>query len=261
MNRLILFFILLINFFVFAENTGLKIKIKRIPPSIITSSSSNIIKLIRKPPSKKRHHAGIIINISRYKKIHPQSPTFYYTAFEHTFSGKKTNRILDSTGRTISACKSDFYRFLVQQGSGILEDGRSINIVRGERFQLLPKNCLGITKSGYRVIPYHTLAVNPREMPYGNVYFIPKTRGIRLPNGTIHDGFWFAHDTGAAFTGTIQHKIDLYVKNKTGQHIFESKNIKSHHPIKIYQVDYTTRLKVYKKYKRFLINENKRKRR
>jgi len=235
------------------------IKIKRIPPSIATHSTSNIIKLVRKPPSKKRLHTGIAINLSKYKKLYPQSPTFYYTAFEHTFTGKKTNRILDRTGRTISACKSDFYRFLIQQGSGILEDGRSINIVRGERFQLLPKNCLGITKSGYRVIPYHTLAVNPREMPYGNVYYIPKTRGIRLPDGTLHDGFWFAHDTGSAFRSS-NHRIDLYVKNKTGQNIFEKKNIKSHHPLLVYQVDYSTRLRVYKKYRHFLINENKRKR-
>jgi len=242
---------------VFSEESSFIIPIKRIPPNSAVSSAS-IIKLIRKPPTKKKKYTGIPINLKKFIKIHTQSPTFYYTAFEHTFNGKKTNKLLDRSGKLISICKSDFYSFLKRQGSGILEDGRSVNIIKGERFQLLPKNCLGITKTGYRVIPYHTLAVNPAEMPFGNVYFIPASRGIHLPDGTVHDGFWFAHDTGAAFSGPINHRIDLYVKNKIGQNYFEKKGIKSHYPLEVYQVDYKTRVKVYKKYRRFLINENKR---
>lgn len=54
----------------------------------------------------------------------------------------------------------------------------------------------------YRLVPFRTIAVDQATIPYGTVIFIPAAKGklIDLPNGkqAIHDGYFFAGDTGGA---------------------------------------------------------------
>ena len=54
----------------------------------------------------------------------------------------------------------------------------------------------------YKLIPFRTIAVDTKVIPYGTVLFIPQLKGktIKLPNGVtvIHDGYLFAGDTGGA---------------------------------------------------------------
>jgi len=63
---------------------------------------------------------------------------------------------------------------------------------------------------GCRPIAMRTVAVDPRVIPRRTRLFIRETVGLRLSDGTIHDGYWYASDTGGAIKGR---KIDLY----TGQ--------------------------------------------
>lgn len=64
---------------------------------------------------------------------------------------------------------------------------------------------------GYRLIPFRTVAVDSKTLPYGTIIFIPKARGaqITLPSGSVvkHDGYFFAGDTGGAIKGT---HIDVF---------------------------------------------------
>ena len=64
----------------------------------------------------------------------------------------------------------------------------------------------------YRLIPYRTIAVDRNVIPYGSLVYIPAARGnkIILPDGseTLHDGYFFAGDTGGAIKGT---HIDVYI--------------------------------------------------
>ncbi len=60
---------------------------------------------------------------------------------------------------------------------------------------------------GCRPIPMRTVAVDPRVVPRRTRLFIKETVGMRLADGTIHDGYWYASDTGGAIKGN---KIDLY---------------------------------------------------
>lgn len=63
----------------------------------------------------------------------------------------------------------------------------------------------------YRLVPFRTIAVDPNTIPYGTVIFVPAAKGklVHLPNGkqAIHDGYFFAGDTGGAIT---KNHIDVF---------------------------------------------------
>jgi 3D (Asp-Asp-Asp) domain-containing protein len=60
---------------------------------------------------------------------------------------------------------------------------------------------------GCRPVPMRTLATDPRVIPRRTRVFIRETVGIRLPDGMVHDGYWYASDTGGAIRGQ---RVDLY---------------------------------------------------
>ena len=60
---------------------------------------------------------------------------------------------------------------------------------------------------GCRPVAMRTVAVDPRVIPRRTRLFIRETVGMRLPDGSRHDGYWYATDTGGAIKGA---KIDLY---------------------------------------------------
>ena len=60
---------------------------------------------------------------------------------------------------------------------------------------------------GCRPIPMRTVAVDPRVIPRRTRLFIRETVGLRLADGTVHDGYWYASDTGGAIKGA---KVDLF---------------------------------------------------
>lgn len=60
---------------------------------------------------------------------------------------------------------------------------------------------------GCRPLPMRTVAVDPRVFPRRSVLFIKETVGLKLPDGSLHDGYWFASDVGGAIKGQ---RIDLF---------------------------------------------------
>ena len=66
---------------------------------------------------------------------------------------------------------------------------------------------------GCRPIAMRTVAVDPRHIPRRTRLFIRETVGLRLADGTRHDGYWYASDTGGAIKGA---KIDLYTGHGRG---------------------------------------------
>jgi 3D (Asp-Asp-Asp) domain-containing protein len=60
---------------------------------------------------------------------------------------------------------------------------------------------------GCRLAPMRTVAVDPRVFPRHSVLFIKETVGLRLPDGSVHDGYWYASDVGGAIKGQ---RIDLF---------------------------------------------------
>ena len=66
---------------------------------------------------------------------------------------------------------------------------------------------------GCRPIAMRTVAVDPRVIPRRTKLFIRETVGLRLADGSIHDGYWYASDTGGAIKGE---KIDLFTGTGSG---------------------------------------------
>jgi 3D (Asp-Asp-Asp) domain-containing protein len=52
-----------------------------------------------------------------------------------------------------------------------------------------------------------TVAVDTKVIPRRTRLFIKETVGLPMPDGTAHDGYWYATDTGGAIKGQ---KIDLF---------------------------------------------------
>ncbi len=65
--------------------------------------------------------------------------------------------------------------------------------------------------SGYKLIPYRTIAVDPAKIALGSVLYIPSAKGkmITLPDGSTaqHDGYFFAGDKGSDIN---QNHIDIF---------------------------------------------------
>jgi len=64
----------------------------------------------------------------------------------------------------------------------------------------------GLGAKTYGLVPYRTIAVKSGGMKLGTVLYIPSARGLKLPNGKKHDGYFFVADIGAMQSN----QIDLY---------------------------------------------------
>ena len=74
----------------------------------------------------------------------------------------------------------------------------------------------------YSLIPLRSIAVDPTLIPYGTVLYIPKAKGLKITFSSgetiIHDGYFFANDTGGAIK---ENHIDVYVGNEKHQELSE----------------------------------------
>ena len=52
-----------------------------------------------------------------------------------------------------------------------------------------------------------TVAVDPKVIPRRTVLFIKETVGLPMPDGSTHDGYWYASDISGAIKGL---KLDLF---------------------------------------------------
>lgn len=66
---------------------------------------------------------------------------------------------------------------------------------------------------GCRPVAMRTVATDPRVIPRRTRLFIRETVGLRMADGSTHDGYWYASDTGGAIKGN---KVDLYTGHGRG---------------------------------------------
>jgi 3D (Asp-Asp-Asp) domain-containing protein len=66
---------------------------------------------------------------------------------------------------------------------------------------------------GCRVAPMRTVAIDPAIVSRRSIIFIKETVGLPLADGSVHDGYWYASDTGGAIKGA---RIDLFTGHDAG---------------------------------------------
>ena len=66
---------------------------------------------------------------------------------------------------------------------------------------------------GCKVVAMRTVAVDKALIPKRSVLFIKETVGMKMPDGSAHDGYWYASDVGGAVKGK---RIDLFTGSGAG---------------------------------------------
>jgi len=66
---------------------------------------------------------------------------------------------------------------------------------------------------GCKVVAMRTVAVDKNLIPKRSVLFIKETVGMKMPDGSTHDGYWYASDVGSAIKGK---RIDLFTGSGAG---------------------------------------------
>jgi len=171
-------------------------------------------------------------------------PTFYRILDETKWpTGERSEELFTREGQLIARVTSPFKRQLDIEGSARLRDGRVLNIderVGGRMRYLIVRGApFGVGAPGYRLVPYRTVAVDPRRIKLGTVLYIPSLVGIPLPTGEVHDGFGFAHDTGRGIIGS---RLDVFVgfESDRDNTLTRSGRIASQERIPVYAVNGAT---------------------
>ncbi|MES2526461.1 MAG: 3D domain-containing protein [Bdellovibrionota bacterium] len=157
-------------------------------------------------------------------------PTMYYTPKETEVScaggygrtvyrGNEKVQLLTPAGAVIATVCKRYAQTLLMEGSGVLRDRGQGEIainyggkVRGQhRYHFLGRCKMG---EGIRkdlcLLPYHTIAADNKVHKVDEIIYIPEAKGIQLPDGSIHDGFFIVRDTGGAFNGIGSQRVDLF---------------------------------------------------
>ncbi len=66
---------------------------------------------------------------------------------------------------------------------------------------------------GCKVVPMRTAAVDGVTVRRHELLFIKETVGLPMPDGRVHDGYWYASDVGG---GIHKGRIDLFTGNGSG---------------------------------------------
>ena len=102
------------------------------------------------------------------------------------------------------------------EGSMLMEDGRVISYAGkcdygyGTCFEQLDiaEHPFGRGARKRPIVPFKSVAVDPRLVPIGEPLYIPEFDGMLLPDGSLHDGCVRADDTGG---GIKKRKMDFFV--------------------------------------------------
>jgi hypothetical protein len=138
------------------------------------------------------------------------SSTSYIVALEDDYSQNDSDGIFrDKQGSILYRGSEQLYQAALMNGSVRLSSGRVLTVddtVNGQWRWAEVNNPFG-RGAKCPMIPYRTLAVDPNVIPFYTVVFIERTKGLHLPDGSVHDGIWYATDSGGDIKGL---RIDLF---------------------------------------------------
>lgn len=172
----------------------------------------------------------VYVDETDMRKMADVLPTMYYTIREDSMSckgsygsrrytGRETEKLITPEGKYIATVCKRFAMALLMEGSGILRDRGQGEIALNyggrignkTRYYRLNRCKWGEGPRHLCLLPYHTIAADNRIHKVNEIIYLPEAKGIRLPDGSIHEGFFIVRDTGGAFKGIGAQRIDLFV--------------------------------------------------
>lgn len=162
--------------------------------------------------------------------------TYYWVVSESRFSGAADTSVLDLQGRSLGRFPRAFVKALELEGTAVTRDGRTLNYAGrragSTRFSVVSAP-YGLGSKSNPLIPFRSLATDPSEIPYGTVLYIPEAVGAKLPDGTTHDGYFVAADTGGAIKGK---RLDVFTGLNDQRQVFTDAGLSNLRFHKVYKV-------------------------
>ncbi len=139
--------------------------------------------------------------------------THYYLVEEKDYSTTdvKDQEVLDEFGYVLALVSKKFRKDLLMEGSGKLLDGRVLNYHGkiGEEYRFhVTMHPMGRGAGNCALVPFKSIAVDPTQIAIGSQVYIDETVGMALPDGSTHNGVWYAYDTGGAI---LHDRVDIFV--------------------------------------------------
>jgi len=183
------------------------------PPDTHSTSAEDLPpegtpQLPREEPSRPSFPPGLLRGLGNFH------PSFYQTVDESdsAFHGRPAVRpVRDRRGRVLARVSRQYYARLRMEGSGRLRDGRVLSYharLRGEARFRFTRAQYGLSRRGLPLVPFRSVAVDPRLIPLGSVLYVPEAAGTPLEDGSLHDGVFVADDVGSAVRGR---RLDFFV--------------------------------------------------
>ncbi len=149
-----------------------------------------------------------------YKRGGIITPTIYYNPIYHdddqTCKEDARVSLKEKSGNTlIKVCRSIAKECGLQGSCTIEQNGelRLFNIltrIKGQDyfFEMDREECsYGFGVRSLCLVPYHTVAADLTIYKAGQVIYIPSMKGIKLPNGRLHSGYFVVRDKGRGIKG------------------------------------------------------------
>lgn len=153
------------------------------------------------------------------KKVGRFKITYYWVVFQAEFKGRPSVPLYDKKRKVLAVVTDEFARRVSMEGTGILRDGRVVNLHEECKFAKYGW-CFMMVDTGKAPFgwgaaeplhPFRTLAVPNNVLPRGTVVYLPDFDGMPLPGAEggfeYHDGCFVVEDTGWSLKG--QH-IDIF---------------------------------------------------
>jgi 3D (Asp-Asp-Asp) domain-containing protein len=156
------------------------------------------------------------------RKLGRFSWTYYWTATESADARTKLNSVIrDKQCRVLSRVSSKFGKSLRLEGSGRLPDGRLVNVAGpcdcGVCFSVVEDQTrFGVGTKNRALLPFVSVAVDPRRVKIGTRLYIPELDGMKMPGQKpwgdfIHDGCVVADDVGG---GVRDSHLDFFAYDR-----------------------------------------------
>jgi 3D (Asp-Asp-Asp) domain-containing protein len=152
--------------------------------------------------------------------------TYYWMAREANGFGPNDHVLYSAKGcAPIATVNAHFAERLQVEGTGQLRDGRVLNTSGSCTcpgamcyFVVAKHKKWGVGVGKKALLPFRTVAVDPRLVKIGTMLYIPELDGLTMPGreGFVHDGCVLAGDRGGGIEGR---QLDFFVAQRTNYNL------------------------------------------